>query len=116
MAVGDRKKVWDNYKVVGEATKGPKNKFVVGLGTRDGVKYINIREFYKCKRDNHWKPSLSGIAIPIEFPIVTGDDVKILKPANGIAILIKMAKELAVDFELADPEHEVWYITKTAKH
>jgi hypothetical protein len=104
------RKVWDNYKVIGEVTKTDRTKFVVALGTRDGVKYINIREFYLKKREQIWKPSLLGITVPLTYPIQEG--TKILRPATGLMNLMLMAAKAAPDFPLADPEHEIWYTPK----
>jgi hypothetical protein len=110
MAEPTMRKVWDNYRVIGEVTKSDRTKFVVALGTRDGVKYINIREFYLKKKEQIWKPSLEGISIPLTYPIQEG--TKILRPATGLMNLITMAVQQSPDFALADPEHEIWYTPK----
>ena len=53
------KRLWDNYAVIGEVRKSDRIKFVIGAGVRDGVKYINIREFYHKKSEDTWNPAFS---------------------------------------------------------
>jgi len=100
-----RRKLWDNHKIIGTVHKSDRTRLQVELVAKDGVKIINIREWYLKKSDNEWKPNgLAGFAIPI------------LAPINGIPTaaateLIKMMLETinqSKDFAIHDPEHEIW--------
>ena len=51
LTMAEQKRIWDNFKEIGEVRKSDSIKFVIAAAIRDGVKYINIREFYKRKRD-----------------------------------------------------------------
>ena len=63
------KRIWDNYQEVGEVQKSDSIKFVIAAAIRDGVRYINIREFYLRKKDGVWRPGRDGITVPIKIPI-----------------------------------------------
>ena len=103
------KRLWDNYKVVGEVQKSDKIKFVIGAGIRDGVRYINIREFYFRKRDNTWNPGKDGITIPLTVPIESG--AKLIKPYEALITMIGEAVNELSTMELYD-EANAGYIPK----
>lgn len=99
------KRFWDNYVVVGDVPKTSRLKYVVAAAIRDGVKCINIREFYYTARQDVWRPGRDGIVIPLEYPIEEGS--KILKPYEGlIAIFDATIKQLST-MPLYDPENAV---------
>lgn len=100
------KRIWDNYLVVGEVQKSAAIKFVVGAAIRDGVKYINVREFYLRKRDGVWMPGRDGITIPLVVPINRGQER--LTPYVEIANLFSNTATVLQTMELADPEHAVY--------
>ena len=100
-----RKKIWDNCMLIGEVPRTEGGKFKIELVARDGVKYVNIRLWYKRKTDNEWKPSATGISIPIAIPI--GMEVK--RPAAEMLELIKECLEKAEDFPLEDENNAVWW-------
>ena len=110
--MAEQKRLWDNYKVVGEVQKSTKLKFVIGAGIRDGVKYINVREFYFRKRDNTWNPGKDGITVPLLTPINEGTEL--IKPYQEFTSLMYEAASALETMELADPEHAV-YIEKKSK-
>lgn len=105
MAEKKPKKVWDNCIFIGEVMKSDAKKIRVELVARDGVKYINLREWYKKKSDGVWKPGLAGFAMPVAIPI----NGKVEAPSNELQDLIKTALEQAPDFAIADENNEVWY-------
>lgn len=106
-----RKKIWDNYKVIGEVQKSNAIKFVVGAGIRDGVRYINIREFYNRKRDNAWMPGRDGITIPLIFPINQGTEM--LHPFDCMTDVMKKAAEELNVMPLEDEANAVWVEVKS---
>lgn len=115
----NKKKLWDNYKIVGEVQKGVKFKFVVAAATVNGFRFVTIREFYYRKRDNAWLPGRDGITIPLINPIdrknpVDGK-VKVITPMKDMMELLNTAFEEASTMELADPENELWFTPKSAK-
>lgn len=107
--MAETRRIWDNYKVVGEVQKSDSIKLVIAAACRDGVKYINIREFYLRKRDNTWMPSRDGITCPIEIPVNSGKEI--CKSYEGlVAALDKTVRTLA-DMPLMDEKNAV-YIEK----
>ena len=110
--MAEQKRIWDNYKEIGEVRKSDSIKFVVAAAIRDGVKYINIREFYKRKKDEVWMPGRDGITIPLLVPINKGKE-RLTPYVEMSALFSKAAAELDI-MPLADDEHAV-YITKKEK-
>lgn len=98
------KKVWDNCKFIGEVQKTGSTKYKVELVARDGVKYINIREWYKRKRDNEYKPGRNGIAVPIEIPI----NEEVTDVISEFMRVVGLAINESNDFELEDEENAVY--------
>lgn len=107
------KKIWDNYKVIGEVRKSEAIKLVVAAAYRDGVQYINIREFYIRKRDNVWMPGRDGITVPIVIP-VSGGKERVNTYAKLSELMAATAAELAT-MPIEDAENAVWYTPKEAK-
>lgn len=103
-ATAKPKKVWDNCVLIDEVLKSPSTKLRVELVARDGVKYVNIREWYKRKRDNEWKPGLGGFSIPVMIPI----EGEVTTPAMDLITTIQEALDKAPSFELEDEENAVW--------
>lgn len=110
--MAEQKRIWDNFKEIGEVQKSDSIKFVIAAAIRDGVKYINIREFYKRKRDEVWMPGRDGITIPLVVPVNNGKDR--LTPYSEMTALISKAAEELDTMPLADEAHTV-YITKKEK-
>lgn len=102
------RRVWDNYKHLGEVLKSDRTKLVFELVARDGVKYLNIREWYCRKTDNVWRPSLKGLSIPIAIPV--GDEIEM--PVNILAEIAQEAIDLSSQFAIQDEENEVWWPPK----
>lgn len=112
-AESSMKRLWDNYAIIGEVQKNNKIKFVLGAGIRDGVRYINIREFYLRQRDGAWMPGRDGITLPLAVPIDEG--TKILKPySEMLKMLDETARALEV-MELSDEDNAVYVEKKVRK-
>lgn len=107
------KKIWDNYKVVGEVQKSNAIKFVVAAAYRDGVQYINIREFYIRKRDNVWMPGRDGITVPITIPVNEGTEL--VNTYMQLAEVMAETAKVLVDMPMEDEENAVWYTPKEGK-
>lgn len=105
------KKLWDNCKFIGEIQKTAKTKLRCELVARDGIKYVNIRQWYFKNSDGTWKPGLEGLAVPVMVPI----DGEIVNTANNLVDLINQALDQADTFAIQDPLHEVWYTPKEKK-
>lgn len=103
-----KRKVWDNYRVVGAVRKSNKIKLVVGVGCRDGVRMINIREFYNY-RDRGWKPGRDGIVVPLKVPVDKG--TKINTPFTDLLQVLMEAVEVLQDLPLEDEENAVYAIS-----
>jgi hypothetical protein len=100
-----RVRVWDNCKHIGEVITSNRTKIVVELVARDGVRYLNVREWYFKKSTEEWKPGLAGSKIPIAIPV----DGNITFPCNDLHKLIAAGVNSSRDFEIEDKENAVWY-------
>lgn len=107
------KKIWDNYKVMGSVLKSDALKFEIAAAYRDGVKYINVREFYKRKKDDTWMPGRDGITIPIVIPINNARTK--VKTYEGFIELLDKAFIEFDSMPLEDEENAVWYTPKGGK-
>lgn len=100
------KKIWDNCKFIGEVKKSDRTKLRVELVARDGVRYINVREWYMKKSEGIWKPGLGGFAIPVKIPI----EGQVVQPAEELIKLMQSVIEEAPDFPLEDEANAVWSV------
>lgn len=100
------KRIWDNFQEVGEVHKSPSIKFVIAAAVRDGIKYINIREFYLRKKDNVWRPGRDGITIPMIVPL--NENTEHLEPYKDLLKLLGVTADVLKDIELYDEEHAVY--------
>ena len=100
------KRIWDNFVEIGEVRKSDGIKFVIAAATREGFRYINIREFYLRKRDGIWRPGRDGITIPLRAGLNKGESF--INPFDDIIKVLQQAAEYASTMELMDPEHAVW--------
>jgi len=107
------KKIWDNYKVVGEVQKSDFIKFVVAAGYRDGVKYINIREFYLRRKDNVWMPGRDGLTIPVLVPVNKG--ATLIKPYEVLGTLMGLTVDELELMPIEDEANAIWYTPKEDK-
>ena len=107
------KKIWDNYKVIGEVRKSEAIKLVVAAAYRDGVQYINIREFYIRKRDNAWMPGRDGITVPVFIPVNEGKEI--VQTYTTFANLMQTAVQALTSMPMEDAENAVWYTPKEGK-
>ena len=110
MATTKPKRIWDNYRELFEIRKSDKIKFVVSAATRDGFRYINIREFYLRQRDMEWRPGRDGITIPLKMPVDGAS--KMIYPAGDMLDAIRKTMEYVETMELSDPANEVWFPPK----
>lgn len=108
----EKKRIWDNYVVIGEVQKSDSIKFVVAAATRDGFRYINIREFYIRKRDNVWMPGRDGITIPLKAGLNKGE--KFIEPFKNMMKLLANTAESAEAIELINEANAV-YMPKKVK-
>lgn len=107
-----QKKIWDNFQEVAEVRKSDGIKFVVSAATRDGFRYINIREFYMRKKDGVWMPGRDGITIPLKAPLNKGEEF--IYPASEMHRVLSLAADTANTMELADDSKAV-YMPKKEK-
>lgn len=106
------KKIWDNFQEIGEVRKSDGIKFIIAAATRNGYRYINIREFYLRKRDSEWRPGRDGITIPLVAPLNRGE--QFINPYAEMAAVLAKAAEFVKTMELEDEEHAVWQTPKEA--
>lgn len=107
-------RVWDNYQEVCDVQKTERTKFIVSAAIRDGVRYINIREFYNKVGTDDWQPTRYGIAIPIIMPIEKG--TKYLKVYLNFAKALKETLEVLKSLPIYDDENKVIHIKNSSKN
>lgn len=95
-----RRIIWDNYKEVGYVRKGTQVQIVVAAGARDGVKYINIREFYRTRDNTDWRAGRAGITIPIRIPINKGTEI--IEPYSKFIEWLQKTAEVLETFPIYD--------------
>lgn len=100
------KLIWENFEEVAEVRKSDKIKFVIAAATREGFRYINIREFYLRQKDNTWMPGRDGITIPLVAPLNKGESF--IKPYLDMIDALAAAAEKAQSMELIDEDKSVW--------
>jgi Transcriptional Coactivator p15 (PC4) len=64
--MSEQKSYWDSEIYLAQVEKTPTSQYQVHAVEKSGKRYINIREWYCTKTDPTWKPSKSGMAIPLE--------------------------------------------------
>lgn len=107
------KLLWDNHEEVAIIQKSSRLRFQLCSCTRDGYRYVTIREWYMLN-NGAWKPSKNGITIPLVMPInrTTKPDPNnkptFIHPMQELLPALIQAFEIARDMELADPDNEVW--------
>lgn len=101
-----RKRIWDNFVEIGEVRKSDGIKFVIAAATREGFRYINIREFYLRKKDGAWMPGRDGITVPLVAGLNKGEEF--IKPYSDMIITMAEAALHAAEMELMDEEKAVW--------
>lgn len=105
------KKIWDNYRVIGEFKKSKATKVVVSLGARDGVKCINIRAWYLKKNCTEWSPAFEGIVVPLAGIV---DEQLNQEIGQQFINLINQAMQEAPAFAIEDAANAV-YVPKKEK-
>ena len=100
------KRIWDNYQEVGEVLKSDHIKFVVAAAIRDGVRYINIREFYFRQKDGVWRPGRDGITVPIRIPIKKGEEI--IQPYYAFSKLLDETTEVLAKMVLYDEARAIY--------
>lgn len=73
--------IWDNHRNLGEIRKSDNLKLSVDLVARGGVKYLSIREWYKKKGSDEFRPSAKGVVIPIKVPV----EGKVVEPLSALS-------------------------------
>ena len=100
------KRIWDNSQQIGFVQKAPKLRVNMELVARDGIKYINLREFY-CRRDevDNYKPSIKGLVIPVVLPHEDGTSTSV---AENFYAMFAQAMKAAEEFELYNEANAVY--------
>ena len=117
MKAKEPKRIWDNYEEVAEVLKSKRIKLVIAAATREGVRYINIREFYLRQKDNVWRPGRDGITIPLTLPVdfnESTNEISYINPSDGLLAGVTRAVAVAKDMALSDPEKAVYTVPKEA--
>ena len=108
-----RKRIWDNFEEIAEVRKSDGIKFVIAAATRNGFRYVNIREFYLRKRDNTWQPGRDGLTIPLVAPLNKGE--QFIKPYNDMIKALGNTAKFASTMDLLDETKSIWVDKKERK-
>ena len=101
-----RKRIWDNFEEIAEVRKSDGIKFVIAAATREGYRYINIREFYLRKKDGAWMPGRDGITIPLIAPLDKGS--LFINPFENMQSALADAAQRVSEMALMNEEKAVW--------
>lgn len=118
---GVLRKYWDNFETIAFVQKTARQKYEIGAGTRDGGRFVSIREYYFRKYDQQWIPSKNGIAIPVMYPMSKtkrpdpDNPIKFVHPAKDVLPAIQKAFEVAQTMELSDPDKAIYFVLKPFK-
>lgn len=104
------KRIWDNFEEIAEVRKSDNIKFVLAAATRDGFRYINIREFYLRKKDNTWMPSRDGITVPLMAPLNKGE--QFIFPYKAMTEALQKTAKVAHGMDLMDENKSVYIEVK----
>lgn len=96
--------VWDNFTYIGEVQKSPKQKVVVSAATRDGIRYVQLTEYYLTK-ENEWHPRKGGIVVPLCVSI--HKDGVLCEPATDVLNMMSAAIDHVKTMALYDEEHKL---------
>lgn len=110
---GADRRIWDNYEVIAEIRKSDAIKFVVAAATRQGFRYINIREFYLRKGNMTWVAGRDGITIPLVAPLNKGE--QFINPIVDMLKALSDARDFASTMELMNEEKAIWIKAKEKK-
>lgn len=106
--------IWDNNEVIGDTLLSEKTKLVVAASIRNGVRYVNLRQFYK-RRDGVWMPSLNGICIGIDVPTSSSEGKEHIVPLPEIERLVKECVARVKEMPLYDENNVVYSKPKEDK-
>ena len=112
-------KVYDNYKPIADIRKSTKTCIRVSIGTRDGYRYVILREFYKKDKreeyEDEWMPGREGMIIPLTGVIFSVDDPpKFINVCETLLEKCVEAMHEAETMELYDKENAL-YRLKSAR-
>ena len=100
-----RKRLWDNYIEVGNVRKNDKRKMTIYASTKNGVRYVCVREYY-LHSSGTWRPMWEGLTLPLVLPINKGTErVSICEPT---ITKILEALEIACNMDLYDENNAVY--------
>lgn len=111
-------KIWDNYTPIADIPQSNKLRIVIAACTKDGYRYINIRQFYYAYREDQWKPGRNGINIPLVSATNKtripdpNNPPNIVYPMRDVLAAIQQAIEVAEKMALDDPDNAVWKLPK----
>ena len=111
--MAEMKRIWDNFETIGEVQKTDRTKFMVSTATRDGYRYVVVREFYKAVKTDTWHPAKDGIMIPLAVPLKNNGGT--ITPATDLFGMLKTAILQAAKMELMD-ESKMVFVERKQKN
>jgi len=100
------RRIWDNYKIIGEVTRSTDKKFIVAAAYRDGVPYICVQVFWHNRDADEWYPTKSNISIPLIIPV--NDGLRRVRTYKKLTKLMEQASEELQGMPMEDSAHSVW--------
>lgn len=106
-----REKIWDNYILIDRIQRTDIKRIDISVATRDGLRFIALREFVHNVKMNKWFPTRSGMCIPLVYPINDGEER--ITPMLDLLELLPKAVQAAKEMALEDPDNAIYYKEKT---
>lgn len=107
-------KMYDNYRPIADIRKSTRKCIRVAIGTRDGYRYVILREFYKSRTSDGWVPGREGMIIPLTGVIFSEDDPpKFINVCETLFNTCIEALHEAETMELYDKENALYRLKNT---
>lgn len=110
-------KMYDNYRPIEDIRVSERKCIRVAIGTRDGYRYVVLREFYRKVNDpeDGWMPGRDGLIIPVTGVVFSVDDPpKFIEVCKPLFEACTRALHEAETMELYDKENAL-YRLKSAR-
>lgn len=101
--------MFTNCVEVGQVHKTPNSKFVFKILCQNGMKYIQIKEWFKRTNEAEWYPGTRGITLPLSQPELEGYSQTIYD--DTLHMLLE-SKKVSDTVELDNPENYIYRKTR----
>lgn len=108
--------LFDNHEYLYEVRTTVNTKYKIGISVKDGIKYLNIREFYRKHGAEYWSPSNRGILMPYNKRVKDEDGhFETINIAGDVLnAALEIEKHLAT-FPIYNADNTVWVEKRSSK-